>query len=170
MIGYHARAGAAGVLAHTINGSAFAEIRVNGKPSGEYLLNGLLAGSFGVPVRLISGDDCLASEASVLFPSAEIVTVKRALGNRAAIHLSPSMAHQVLREGAYQAMNRDVDPLVLPAPYTVQIDTVRSFHADLFAMLPGMKRLAPVCMEFEADSPAVLCRTLNSLSAMAASL
>ena len=43
LIGYHARAGAHGVLAHTINGSAFAEVRINGAPVGEYYLNGLLA-------------------------------------------------------------------------------------------------------------------------------
>ena len=170
MVGYHARAGAAGVLAHTINGSAFAEIRVNGTPVGEYFLNGAVAGFFGVPVRLISGDDCLAVEASAVFPSAEIVTVKRAVGNRAAVHLSCSMAHQVLREGAYQAMNRNVEPFVLPTPLFVQISTVRSFHADLFSMLPGIKRISPVCVEFEAEDPVSMCRTLNSLSAMAASL
>ena len=39
---YHARAGAHGVLAHTINGSAFAEVRINGAPVGEYYLNGTL--------------------------------------------------------------------------------------------------------------------------------
>ena len=170
MIGYHSRAGAAGVLAHTINGSAFAEIRVNGSPVGEYFLNGAVAGFFGVPVRLISGDDCLADEAAAVFPSAEIVTVKEALGNRAAVHLSASMAHQVLREGAYQAMSRTVEPLVVPSPLHVQIDTVRAFHADLFAMLPGVERVSPVCVEFEAENPVLACRTLNSLSAMAASL
>ena len=170
MIGYHARAGAAGVLAHTINGGVFAEIRVNDEPVGEYFLNGVLAGAFGAPVRLLSGDDCLAAESSIVFPSAEIVTVKRALGNRAAVHLSPAMAHQALREGAYRAMSCNVEPLILEGPFSVRIDAVRSFHADLVAMAPGVERVSPMCVGFEAETPAVMCRLLNSLSAMAASL
>ena len=114
MIGYHARAGAYGVLAHTINGSAFAEIRVNGVPVGEYFLNGLLAGACGVPVRLLSGDDCLAAEAAAVFPHAEIVTVKRALSTRAAVHSHPEIVHKALREAGAPCPAQPPVPSAVP--------------------------------------------------------
>lgn len=171
MIGYHARAGAYGVLAHTINGSAFAEIRVNGVPVGEYFLNGLLAGACGVPVRLLSGDDCLAAEAAAVFPHAEIVTVKQALSTRAAVHSHPEIVRKALREAARRALlNPLCRPLSLAGPFAVQLSTVRTYHADLFAAMPGVERLSPVCVGFTAATPLDVCRTLNTFSAMTASV
>ena len=170
LIGYHARAGAYGVLAHTINGAAFAEIRVNGAPVGEYFLNGLLAGEYGVPVRLISGDDRLAAEAAPLFPDAEIVAVKRALSTRAAIHLPPDTVHELLRTAARKALPKRLRPLSADGPFVVQVSTVRTYHADLFCMLPGTKRVSPTCLEFVADTAFAISRTLNSFSSMAASV
>ncbi len=171
MIGYHARAGACGVLAHTINGAAFAEIRVNGEAVGEYALNGLLAGEYGVPVRLISGDDCLAAEARAVYPHAEIVAVKQALSTRAAVHQPTGKVHQALREAAEAAVRKtQCRPFTLSGPLSVQVSTVRTFHADLFCMLPGTTRLSPTCLAFSADTAFSLCRTLNSFSSMAASV
>lgn len=171
LIGYHARAGAYGVLAHTINGAAFAEIRVNGVPVGEYFLNGLLAGEYGVPVRLISGDDRLAAEAAAVCPNAEIVTVKEALGTRAAVHLPPEVVRKALRAAARKAMGNFLcRPLAVAGPFAVQVSTVRTFHADLFCMMPGTTRVSPTCLEFIADTPFTITRTLNSFSSMAASV
>ena len=171
LIGYHARAGAYGVLAHTINGSAFAEIRVNGVPVGEYYLNGLLAGEYDIPVRLISGDDRLAEEAASVYPHAEIVTVKRALGTRAAVHQPTGAVHEALRAAARKSLqNISCKPFKLAGPFSVQVSTVRTYHADLFCMLHGTKRLSPTCLEFIAETPFAISRTLNCFSSMAASV
>ncbi|WP_308774576.1 M55 family metallopeptidase [uncultured Bilophila sp.] len=163
LIGYHARAGAYGVLAHTINGSAFAEVRINGVPAGEYYLNGLLAGEYDIPVRLLSGDDRLAEEAASVYPHAEIVTVKRALSTRAAVHQPIETVHKAMRNVSWK-------PFKLAGPFTVQVSTVRTYHADLFCMLPGVQRLSPTCLEFTADTAFAISRTLNCFSSMAASV
>ena len=57
LIGYHAKAGTTdGILAHTwITG--FRDVRVNGQSVPEPSLNTWLAGAFGVPVVMLSGDD-----------------------------------------------------------------------------------------------------------------
>ncbi|WP_206641466.1 M55 family metallopeptidase [Nonomuraea polychroma] len=56
-VGYHARAGVGGaVLAHTM-AEAVLDVRINGASHGEIGINTLLAGSYGVPVVLASGDD-----------------------------------------------------------------------------------------------------------------
>ena len=88
-VGFHAGASRPGVLAHTVNGFAFREIRLNGQPCSEATLYGAYAGSLDVPVILLSGDDVTARECGALFPGAQSVVVKRALGHRAAQSLSP---------------------------------------------------------------------------------
>ena len=84
LVGWHARANGAGVLAHTINGFAFARVLVNGADIGEAGLYGAVAAEFGVPVALCTGDDRFAAEAAAHFPQAVVVPVKTAQGQRAA--------------------------------------------------------------------------------------
>ena len=54
--GYHAGAGDAAALAHTYQFRTFYAVAVNGTACSEALLYAGLAGNFGVPVALISGD------------------------------------------------------------------------------------------------------------------
>ncbi|WP_300832396.1 M55 family metallopeptidase, partial [uncultured Bilophila sp.] len=108
---------------------------------------------------------------AAVFPHAEIVTVKRALSTRAAVHSHPEIVHKALREAARRALlNPLCRPLSLPGPFAVQLSTVRTYHADLFAAMPGVERLSPVCVGFTAATPLDVCRTLNTFSAMAASV
>ena len=54
-IGYHAKAGTArAVLDHTMT-DVVRDVRLNGRSMGELGLNAALAGSYGVPVALVSG-------------------------------------------------------------------------------------------------------------------
>ena len=56
-IGYHAQAGSpVGLFAHTGSGIV-ADVRVNGRSLGEGGLNTLVAGWYGVPVVLVTGDN-----------------------------------------------------------------------------------------------------------------
>lgn len=104
LIGYHARAGAKGVLAHTINGFAFAEITLNDRRIGEADLNGALAGALGVPIILLSGDDLLKAEIADIYPDAHYAEVKRAIGANCADSLSPQAARKVIRDAAKAAV------------------------------------------------------------------
>ncbi len=168
--GCHARAGSYGVLAHTINSRAFAAITVDGKAVGEAFLNSALAGAYDVPVRLVSGDDCVAREVASFLPEAEVVTVKQALANRAAVHLPLEQAREALRDSAEQAMHGDMTPLRLESPVWVEVQTVQPVLADSFALVPGVQRLYPTTVGFEAETPVLLLRMLNTFSAMSASV
>lgn len=177
LVGYHACAGSFGVLAHTINGASFSRVEVNGKTVGETFLNSLMASEVGVPVWLVSGDQYLAKEAGALLPHAQVVTVKQALGNRAAEHLPLPEAHRLLREGAgnaVQAMRRgktdDLFKNLPKGPYSVRVTAMRPFHADCFAMVPEVTREDAVTLTFTAQTPARLLQFMNTFSAMSASL
>ncbi|WP_433259806.1 M55 family metallopeptidase (plasmid) [Streptosporangium sp. CA-135522] len=141
-VGYHARAGARGaVLAHTI-ADAILDVRINGASHGEIGINTLLAGSYGVPVVLASGDAAACEEFSALAPQAVTVPVKRGLGQHAADGMHPGEAHELLRRGASQAMRSHATspPVSVPQPLRIEIDLHQPRAADLAALMPGVTR------------------------------
>ena len=169
LIGWHSRAGAAGVLAHTISGFAFARVWMNGAETGEAGLYGALAAEFAVPVALYSGDDAFVTETAPHFPGAVGVVVKRAHGSRVATNLSPSAACTAIETGAAQAATRAGDLAVRPiaSPLTMRVDATSAALADLFAMLPIVRRSGATTVEFASPTMRHAIRVLNSLSAMA---
>jgi len=78
-IGYHAGAGAEGVLAHTYLPNSITSVQVNGESASEGWLNARVAEQYGVPVILITGDDLTCSDASGYAPVAQTVAVKKCI-------------------------------------------------------------------------------------------
>ncbi len=170
--GYHSGAGQHGVLSHTINGFAFAGIRVNGIDCAEATLYGAYAGSIGVPVALLSGDDCLMAQCSPLFAGAQNVVVKHAIGQRAARALSPARACQAIKDGAALALRglSACHPFVIASPMVLEIDFTSVALADLAALIPVAKRLSPRSVSLDAASMTDALGWINILSAASASL
>lgn len=77
--GYHAKAGDCATLSHTFSESIYS-VCVNGTPCSEALLNAALAGSYGVPVVLITGDSTIVGDVTKTMPWAVGVVVKNAIG------------------------------------------------------------------------------------------
>lgn len=167
-LGYHARARSHGILAHTINGFAFGRITVNGREVGESGLYGAYAGEVGVPVILLSGDDCLKAETASLFEGAEIVEVKRVIMNSAADSVTPKKAHELIRAAATRAVGRakEIRPFRIAPPMNVRVELNNVALADLMSLLPGTERPAPEVVTYTAGSMKSVIRTLNCFSAM----
>src|SRR6266446_3748366 len=79
-IGYHARAGEPGVLAHTMSDD-LVNVTVNDEPCSEGRLNAALAGDRGIPVGMVAGDDVICAEAEKLFEGVSTAVVKYAVDN-----------------------------------------------------------------------------------------
>ena len=76
-LGYHAPAATThGILDHTYYGSVVHEVLLNGEPMSEARLNAGVAGTFGVPAILISGDQNACADAKRFLPWIGTVTVK----------------------------------------------------------------------------------------------
>ena len=142
-VGYHAPAGAPGVLAHTFS-AHFGEVRINGEPVSEAEVNALYATSLGVPVGLVTGDDVIGEIAAKAFPGAEIVTVKTAHGFSAANSVSPSTSRELIRESAARAVDHAVSLTCssLPSSFDVEVDMPSPLAAELAANIPGCSRTA----------------------------
>jgi D-amino peptidase len=172
MVGYHSRAQGRGILAHTINSFAFARVSFHGEELGEAGLYGALAGQYGVPVVMASGDDAFIEEHRPLFPHAVFVQTKRATGQNSGVSLSPAQSCAAIRAGAAQALSRrgEARPLMLKTPVAVRVQTQTPALADLFCQWPTLQRLSGDELGFEAPSVEAAVRTLNCLSAMSALL
>ena len=170
--GHHAGAGRNGVLSHTINGFAFAAIRVNDIDCAEATLYGAYAGSLGVPVALLTGDDCLMTQCGPMFPGATQVVVKHALGQRAARALSSERACNAIRTGAALALAdlAALCPAIIPPPFRLEIDLTMVALADLAAIIPTAVRIGPRCVAFEAATMLDVLGWINTISALSASL
>jgi D-amino peptidase len=168
LVGYHARSQATGVLAHTINSFAFRSVRVNGAEFGEAGLYGALAGAFGVPVALFSGDDVFLAETTPIFPGAIGVETKRAYGNAVCASLAPSRACALIEEAAKAAIRNiaGLQPFTIAGPLECELTTQTPGQADLFCQWPDMRRVDGSMLCFGADSMQSLVRKLNCLSAM----
>ncbi|MDY7548804.1 M55 family metallopeptidase [Glaciimonas sp. CA11.2] len=168
MVGYHGRSQSSGILAHTINSFAFARVWLNDLELGEAGIYGALAGEFGVPVIFGSGDDIFVDEAKLLFPQANLISVKMAQGNTSGISISPQRAVTLLAEGAEAAMHtiKDAAPFVLQPQITCKLQTQSPALADCFCQLPILQRIDGVNVSFSAPSVQYAVRILNSLSAM----
>jgi D-amino peptidase len=144
-VGYHARAGhPRGTIAHTYSGRPV-ETRLDGRPTGEYGLNALVLGAWGIPVGLVTGDDALAEEVADWLPWAERVVVKRADGGGSAASVHPSRARDLVRAGAERAVRRasagELECLSVATPVTIEVDYARGVVADHAAILPDAERI-----------------------------
>lgn len=102
-IGYHAAAGAEGVLAHTYLANSITSVRVNGQLGSEGRLNSLVAAEYGIPVVLVTGDDRTCADAAGYAPQALTVAVKKCVSRYAAICLPPQQAAAAITAAAAQA-------------------------------------------------------------------
>ena len=172
MVGYHAMAGAHGVLAHTMRGIAFHRVWLNGRPVGEAALYGLLAGEYRVPVILCTGDDAFAAETKEWLPQARFAVVKQAKGNRSAVSLSPARARDLIESEARTAVGnaRNVRPISLEGALVCRVEAKNLVLADLFVALPRSRRVDPLHVEFDAEKPSEVLGCLQLLAAAAASV
>lgn len=171
-VGYHARAGHAhGVLSHTYRATIFYEVRLNGKPVGETALNAALAGHFGIPIAMVTGDDTLCEEANELLGDIASVTVKKAISRYSAAHLPRAQVLAALKRTASAAV-KDKNRWKLyqcPAPCRLSITFFDPAMADGAELLPQVKRVDARTVEFEADDYSVIFRVMLAVGAIGAS-
>lgn len=152
--GYHAPAGEGdGALEHTYTPGTIYNVRVNGTRCSEATLNAGLAGYYGVPLVLITGDRTTIEHAKSQFPWITGVVVKESIGKYVVNSISPAEAREAIRAGASEAMSRigEAKPYVFEPPITLEIDFVLSEQADFAELMPGVERTGGRSVRFVHD-------------------
>jgi D-amino peptidase len=141
--GYHAKAGTPNApLAHTWTGW-INDVRVNGLSTGEFGINAIVAGHFGVPVTLVTGDIRAVEQTRALIGEGVVgVAVKEGLSTFSALHVHPAKAQEMIRECAEKAVKAatSVQPYSLPANAEIEIEFEHQTRADQATYIPGVER------------------------------
>ena len=171
-IGYHAKAGTEdAILDHTISGSVVRAIRVNGVEMPELGLNAAIAGYYGVPVVLVSGDTAVCRQtAEVLGQDVVTVAVKEAYGRVAAKLVPMDEARRLIKAGTKEALGKvaRLKPYKPAMPYRFELGYHISAQADMAEMLvPGLERPDARTVAFAADDYIDGFRKLRALISLA---
>ena len=153
LLGYHAGARwGGGGLAHSFSSRLFSGLKVAGRELPEAGLNAAIAGQYGVPVALVSGDDACIAEVVSLFGDVETVTTKRSLGFFAAAGRAPNAVQADIRAAAERAVRRagEIAPWRLEGPLVVELELKTPIMAETLAYLPLFERVGATTIRFEA--------------------
>ncbi len=169
-LGYHAAMASPGILSHTYNPRAIAEVRLGGTPTGEAGLNALVAQHFGVPVAAITGDQFVGPEAAPFCPGVRAIEVKRSISRYAAEHQHPARARTLITDGVREALSDLPGPPAIELPATVEIDFLSPDMAEQATWVRGVERLGPASVSFTDADPLRLFRTFLTLVYLTRSL
>lgn len=167
-IGYHARAGTGGAILDHTYADRVLDVRLNGRPVGEVGLNAALAGTYGVPVALVSGDAAVAAEARALLgEDIATVIVKEAVGRHAGKSLAPAVARRLIRENVAKALKRRHAPFVPASPITLEIEFSRTVEADMAELCPGAVRAGGRGVRYAHDDYREVFRAFRAMQNLA---
>lgn len=152
-IGYHARAGTAdAIIDHTSNGNVV-DFAINGVSLPEAGYNALIAGTYGVPVVFVAGDQAIVDQVTELFGSVGTVAVKKGIGG-ASDGLHPQVAHARIREGVADALrNRNgYRPFTMTPPYTLVLKLKSEASIYNGSFFPGARRTGDWELTFTSEN------------------
>jgi D-amino peptidase len=150
-IGYHAMVGSqGGGMDHTYSSSVIYNIKINDRYVGETEINAAVAGHYGVPLGLVSGDDILAKEVKKFFGTkVETVITKYGISRFSAKCRLPQDVHNELEIKAHKAVQNyaALKPFRFKKPIKAEFELMNSVMGDMVEPVPGMKRrTARICI------------------------
>jgi D-amino peptidase len=163
-VGYHtSTTNPEGVRAHTMSSANFADIRLNGVSVPEAGLNAAIAGHFGVPVALITGDAAIVKEALSLLGDVEGAVVKWPLGFHSARTVTPEASCELIREKSKSAVARAgaFKPYRLKTPVELELRFKNYRPAEVLAYLPNVERADAHTIRFRGKDILEVARFLE---------
>ncbi|MBA2359733.1 MAG: M55 family metallopeptidase [Actinobacteria bacterium] len=155
LVGMHAMAGTPdGVLNHTVSGREWFNLRFNGVLVGETAINAALCGNWNCPVVLVTGDEAACREAKALLGDGlTTVSVKTGIGAGAARNLTPTVARELIEEGARDALKdlTAVEPYDPGRPAEIEVDFMHTGFVDSYRGRNGVEIIGPRSICARAD-------------------
>jgi len=157
-LGYHAKFGTAkSTFDHTYSGASINKLELNGVEASEFLLNSYVAGEMSVPVIMVAGEaKLIKDDVERHAPWIETVTLKHSLSRISARSSSMKVIEKELREATRKAVAKrksgKTKTLVAKTPVTTRVTFLTSFFADLAELLPIIKRIDALRVEYTSQS------------------
>lgn len=155
-IGAHPMSGTQnGFLDHTQSSMSWHDYSVNGRRMGELAQWAIVAGNWGVPMLMVSGDEAACVEARNFFNPVETAVVKYAQGRNRARLVEPKEAREHIREAARRAVKLvgKGRPLTPNKPMEILLEFNRADYCDNVAAKPGIERLDARTIRWVTSDP-----------------
>jgi D-amino peptidase len=153
-VGYHtSTSNPQGVRAHTFSSATLTDVRLNSVSVSEAGFNAAVAGHFGVPVAMVTGDDAIVAEAKKYIGDLEGAVVKQSLSFHSARTLTPAAAQRLIEETARRAVERrkSFRPFRLEGKVTMDVSFKNYRQAEMLAYLPIVERTDSHSIRFVGD-------------------
>jgi D-amino peptidase len=155
-IGAHAMAGTQNAfLDHTQSSLSWHDYSINKRRMGEMAQWAVVAGNWGVPMLMMSGDEAACAEARAFFNPVETAAVKRGIGRNRAELVDVKEARARIREAARRAISLvgKAKPLVPNKPMELILEYNRADYCDGPAAKPGIERLDARTIRWTTSDP-----------------
>jgi D-amino peptidase len=174
-VGHHQGDGVGdGVISHTLMSAALRRVRVNGVLVDEASLNARVAGAFGVPAVLMTGDDAVCADAEQAMPGIVVAPVKAAISRLCARSLGVEAARALIAERAAEAVRKlredAPQPIRVDGPVRFDLEFRQTAAAHFCTLFPGVERTSPTEIAFEHDSMITAFRHFWGLATLALSV
>lgn len=153
-IGYHASTtNPQGVRAHTMSSANLTAVRLNGRAMPEGGINAAIAGHFGVPIIMVSGDDAAVAEVRSVGGDIPGAIVKWNHGFHSATTVTPNRGYAMIREAVSQAVGEldRFEPHVLESPIDVEVSFKNYLPAEMLSYLRDVSRVDAHTIRYVAN-------------------
>ncbi len=144
-IGYHtSTSNLRGVRAHTMSSATLTDVRLNGTSVAEAGFNAAIAGHFGVPIVMVSGDDAIVAETKhYVGDDVEGAIVKWAKSFHSARTLTPEAGYEVIEAAARSAIKRvdEFEPMRRMSDLQLEISFKNYRQAEILSYLSVVERI-----------------------------
>ena len=167
-IGYHSSTdNPNGVRAHTFSSASYHSFRVNDKTLSEGGWNAIIAGYFGVPVVLISGDESAIADLRAVAPDVEGAVIKHSISFHSAATATPAASQALIKLRVKAALSRTgtIKPVARVAPVVVDLTFKNYQPSQLLAFLPMFTRVGSHGIRFQARDVIEAQRILQFIGA-----
>lgn len=150
LIGYHGMAGALhAMMDHALVGGLH-RFWLNGTEVGEIAISSAVAGAYGVPTVLVTGDDETCAEATACVAGIETYSTKTGFGRYMGWAKHPSETGPGIEAAAIRAVSAatKIAPFVVSGLVTMRAQFRTAEEADLPALMEGVSRLDAYTLEW----------------------
>src|SRR5699024_5606343 len=122
---------------------------------GEFGINALLAGEFGVPVVFVSGCNLLIEEAKSHINDIHVAQVKRSVNRVTSENVHPDVACARIEAGVTESLQHahSIEAYTLAEDeFTFEVTFVNTLLADVAATLPIVQKRDPLTVHYTSTN------------------
>lgn len=153
LVGYHARAGHPGLMAHALVGGLH-RFWIDGVEAGEIAFSAAVAGAFGIPLVAVTSDNEGCREAEATIPGVATYAVKVSMGTFMARVLHPSVTGPGIESCIAEGLGRvrEIPPYAFSGPVTMRIAFQTPQLAEPLVLVDGVARIDPYTLEWTSTT------------------